>query len=154
MRKSIFIVVGIGLIILLLFILGTRFLESRKSELNSAAQEARMKADDAAIKSKILELSLVLEDWYDQNGKSYANFTGYQPNNDNVQNSIDTLGREKSIQLNYFIASTKEHYVVRVESLDQRKLYCIDSSSPNVSESTSLAEEVFRSKTNCNGKSL
>jgi c-di-AMP phosphodiesterase-like protein len=154
MKKAVIIVISIGVIILLSFIFGTRFLENKKSETNTAAQEARAKSADAATKAKILGISLMLEDWYDKNNESYANFTANQSNNDNVQNSIEALEKDKNIQLDYAIASTKDKYVVRIKSSTLNKFYCTDSTSPSISESTSLSEEVFRSKTNCSGKSL
>lgn len=154
MKKAVIIVICIGVVILLSFVFGTRFLENKKSEVNTMAQEAREKSADAATKAKILEVSLMLEDWYDKNNGSYANFATNQVNNDNVEKSIGALEKDKNIQLDYAVASTKDNYVVRIKSLSLNKFYCVDSKTPSVSEATSLSEEVFRSKTNCNGEAL
>lgn len=118
------------------------------------AQEARAKSADAATKAKILEVSLMIEDWYDKNNESYANFTANQTNNDNVQKSIETLEKDENIQLDYTIVTTKDNYVVRIKSSNLNKFYCTDSTSSTISETTSISEEVFRSKTNCRGESL
>lgn len=154
MKKSVIIVICIAVVILLLSVFGTSFLENKKSGINTLAQEAKAKSIDAATKAKILRVSLMLEDWYDKNNESYANFTANQLNNDNVLNSIKALEMEKNIQLNYAIFSTKDKYVVRIKSPSLNKFYCNDSTGSPLSETTSLSEEIFRSETNCKGESL
>lgn len=154
MKKTVIIVISIGFIILLSLIFGARFLENKKAELNIAKEQAMAKSADAATKAKILELSLMLINWSDKNNGSYANFVESQPNNDEVKKLINKLEQEKNIKLDYSIASTKNNFVIRIKSSTYDKFYCIDSSTPGISEPTSSTETIFRSKTNCKGESL
>ena len=153
MKKLAFIV-GLVIIILFTFVFGMQFLKTMKSKTATMAQAAKAKAATASIKEKILELSLLLENWHGQNEDSYAYFTAHPINNQKVKNSIDSLAKEKNILLDYFIASTKDSYVIRLKPANQENLYCFDSSSQNVFKIPSSIEEIFKAKTYCKGSPL
>ena len=153
MKKTI-LTFGIGIIVIVAFIFGMQFLKTMKSKASTAAQNARLKAATASTKAKILELSLLIEEWHEQNEQSYADFTAHQQNNKKVKDSINAIEREKNILLDYFIASTNKNYVIRLKPSNKEKVYCFDSSSLNVFETVSSNRKIFRTKAYCNGSPL
>lgn len=129
--------------------------------LDKQKQEAIQKAKEATLKSRIIELGLLLETWYDSNKQSYANFIETKSNVDKISAIAAKVKSESNgrMELEYNIYSTKSDYVVKIKAKGDNNFYCTNSElllkpAPETFQIIDINGDNFTSKNNCDNKPL
>lgn len=128
-------------------------------ELDKQKQEAVKKANEARLKATIINIGLLLENWYEANKQSFANFIDTKSNIDQVQAIANQIKNEGRMELEYSIYSTKSDYVVKIKAKGDNNFYCTNSElllkpAPQTFQLIDVSGDNFVSKNNCDGKPL
>jgi hypothetical protein len=129
------------------------------SALDKQKQEAVKKANEARLKATIINIVLLLENWYEANKQSFASFIDTKSNLDQVQAIASQIKNEGRMELEYNIYSTKSDYVVKIKAKGDSNFYCTNSElllkpAPQTFQTIDIIGDNFTSKNNCDGNPL
>ena len=159
MKKSIIIVTVIGLFILGVLIWGTQMsspggtLDKTTDSLQAVKTANMEKLKDAVLKSAILDLALMVDDYYQKNeGKTFFEKEGNNINQ--VNNYLATIKNERGIEIEYSIHSTNTNYVIKTRIKNANSFYCLDTVSQSVEPKIIESVSNFTSVADCSGTGL
>ena len=150
MKKAIIIVVVIAVVIL-----GGLILLSRSQpQIQQAAQNARVAATDASMKSLTSQL-MVMVLQYDQSDKTGKPFIENQNNVSAVNALLAQFKQQRGVDVAYSIRASQNNDVVKIMAQGATNFYCADTVQPTPAVVTvTVSGDNFTSLTDCTGQPL
>ncbi len=150
MNKSTIIVLFIGIIVLIAIILIPQSLTKTRENLEGAREVANQALEEAVLKENVMKVSLILEDWFYENDQNYSGILENEKNSKKIAILIQNIKNNRGYEIEHFIYSAKNDYVIKMKIADAEKFYCLDSS---LSSPLTISVDInkFNAEADCGG---